>query len=205
MWTHKEAPKNWVIHGVDVDDEQIKIAKQIEKYAFVGKEAPLDASAYDVTLMCGLLEHVDDYYETACRYANSNVIVISVPNAWSVHRLTGYYMGIISSPESLDVGDILVGHKRVFSPDIFWTFIRLFTIDRNFTVEMIGTFPFKPFTSAGMIAAGNDDMWKAMSKAAVDIGICGVSKLPASCDTMDYASGYGWWGAEIYAVLRKNK
>ena len=48
--------------------------------------------------------------------SNNGKLLISVPNALSIHRLVGVEMGLIDKPDSLNSQDESIGHYRVYSP-----------------------------------------------------------------------------------------
>jgi 2-polyprenyl-3-methyl-5-hydroxy-6-metoxy-1,4-benzoquinol methylase len=73
---------------------------------------------FDTILMGHILEHVEDpvfILKKFKKYLNDlGVIIITVPNALSFHRLIGVGMGLLDSVYSLNDSDKLVGHKRVY-------------------------------------------------------------------------------------------
>lgn len=88
---------------------------------------------YDTIFMTHILEHLDkpeDILNNAYTYLNNKgVVLISVPNALSFHRLVGEKMGLLESPYSLNEQDKLLGHRRVF--------------DKKSMEELISKTPFK--------------------------------------------------------------
>lgn len=77
---------------------------------------------YDVIMMPHILEHVQDPVVLLKKYKqhlkDSGRLIISVPNAFSLNRLLGVEMGILHDPHELDEGDISIGHRRVYDPDL---------------------------------------------------------------------------------------
>ncbi len=73
---------------------------------------------YDAILATNILEHVDDPAATlACirRWCGPNTdVILTVPNAESLHRRLAVLMGIQPSIHSLSQRDHLVGHQRVY-------------------------------------------------------------------------------------------
>lgn len=73
---------------------------------------------YDVILATNVLEHVDDTLATLssilrwCR--DDTKVIVTVPNAESIHRRLAVLMGIQPSIYSLSPRDNLVGHQRVY-------------------------------------------------------------------------------------------
>ncbi len=77
--------------------------------------------AYDVILATNILEHVADPVDTLdCikKWCGSDTkVVVTVPNAESIHRRLAVLMGIQPTLETLSPRDHLVGHMRVYSFD----------------------------------------------------------------------------------------
>ena len=73
---------------------------------------------YDAILATNILEHVDNPADTlACirNWAGPNtLVVVTVPNAGSIHRRLAVLMGIQPTLNTLSPRDQLVGHMRVY-------------------------------------------------------------------------------------------
>lgn len=73
---------------------------------------------FDAIEMGFVLEHVDDPLSILKRYSTflkaRGSILISVPNARSLHRLIGYEAGLLDDPYRLSSFDLRLGHKRYF-------------------------------------------------------------------------------------------
>jgi len=73
---------------------------------------------YDVIIATNILEHVDNPINVLnCihKWCNSNTIVIvTVPNAESIHRRLAVLMNIQPSIYTLSPRDLIVGHQRVY-------------------------------------------------------------------------------------------
>lgn len=76
------------------------------------------AHHYDAILATNILEHVEDPTETlACIRAWCDVdtrVIVTVPNAESIHRRLAVLMGIQPQLDTLSFRDRLVGHLRVY-------------------------------------------------------------------------------------------
>jgi len=76
---------------------------------------------YDVILATNILEHVADPNDTLACIGNwcgpDTRVVVTVPNAGSVHRRLAVLMGIQPTLETLSPRDHLVGHMRVYDFD----------------------------------------------------------------------------------------
>jgi hypothetical protein len=78
--------------------------------------------------MGNILEHVDSpglVVENAVSWLTRNgVILATVPNADSFHRLLGVEMGLIDEVSSLNDTDKKIGHQRVFNMRSFKSLFR---------------------------------------------------------------------------------
>jgi SAM-dependent methyltransferase len=76
---------------------------------------------FDVAVLGHVLEHVADPVEIL-GVARDLVrpggdVLVTVPNALSLHRLAGVRMGLLAEPWSLNEDDVRIGHRRVYTPD----------------------------------------------------------------------------------------
>jgi trans-aconitate methyltransferase len=73
---------------------------------------------YGTIFMTHILEHLDDPAAVLRRAHGwlepGGRVLISVPNARSLHRLVGVKMGMIESPYALNEQDRVLGHRRVY-------------------------------------------------------------------------------------------
>ncbi|SDQ16373.1 Methyltransferase domain-containing protein [Paraburkholderia fungorum] len=76
---------------------------------------------YDAILATNILEHVGDPAETLASIrqwcGNDTRVVVTVPNAESIHRRLAVLMGIQPQLDTLSPRDHLVGHQRVYDMD----------------------------------------------------------------------------------------
>ena len=74
---------------------------------------------FDTVLACYLLEHVDDpvnILSVAKQFLHSDgVVIVVVPNANSIHRIVGQYMGLLKSRTDLSEQDLHDGHRRTYT------------------------------------------------------------------------------------------
>jgi trans-aconitate methyltransferase len=74
---------------------------------------------YDTVVAVNVLEHVADPDECLARISSvlnpKGTVVLSVPNAYSLHRQAGVESGAIPTCTSLGPADLKVGHRRVYS------------------------------------------------------------------------------------------
>jgi len=75
-------------------------------------------SKFDVVLANHVLEHVNDPVQVLTYlkgYLNKNgIVLITVPNATSLHRRIGVDMNMIKDVHELNQTDLSVGHQRVY-------------------------------------------------------------------------------------------
>jgi trans-aconitate methyltransferase len=73
---------------------------------------------FSTIFMTHILEHLDEPQRLLVRAAlwleDDGRVMISVPNALSLHRLAGVKMGMLPSPYALNEQDVLLGHRRVY-------------------------------------------------------------------------------------------
>jgi 2-polyprenyl-3-methyl-5-hydroxy-6-metoxy-1,4-benzoquinol methylase len=73
---------------------------------------------FDTIFMGHILEHVKDPVIILKKYANNLTphgrIIITVPNALSLHRIAAVSMGILKNPHEVTKQDISIGHRRVY-------------------------------------------------------------------------------------------
>ena len=187
MWADSQKPKS--LDGVDIDDDLLKKAGELGVYRTTSSSIDnFDMSGYDIVVCFGVLEHVEDYWTFSEPLQRSKRIVMTVPNAWSFHRITGYYMGMIEDPASMHAGDLEIGHKRVFTPEMWRDFITVFAADGGFHKMQCGSIGMKVLSSQQMIDIG-DDKWQSLDKTGEDLILCGDN-----C----------FYGAELYAILEKD-
>jgi 2-polyprenyl-3-methyl-5-hydroxy-6-metoxy-1,4-benzoquinol methylase len=78
---------------------------------------------YDSILMSHVLEHVEDpqrVLSLAKKWLKpGGLIIASVPNADSIHRIIGTRIGLIKEVTELNDSDLKVGHRRVFTKGQF--------------------------------------------------------------------------------------
>ncbi len=86
------------------------------------------AGAHDAALLGHVLEHVEDPVATlkvaAALVRPGGLVVATVPNALSLHRLAGHRMGLLDEPWSLNDEDRRIGHRRVYTPATFEVDVR---------------------------------------------------------------------------------
>jgi 2-polyprenyl-3-methyl-5-hydroxy-6-metoxy-1,4-benzoquinol methylase len=119
-------------HGCDVTllegsnlliDEALKHHPGL-KYAYSFFEEYTPISPFDVVVASHVLEHVDDPVSILKRMRQwvtpKGQVVVVVPNAESIHRQVGVYMGLQPRLDSLSDRDRTVGHQRVYSIDTLY-------------------------------------------------------------------------------------
>jgi 2-polyprenyl-3-methyl-5-hydroxy-6-metoxy-1,4-benzoquinol methylase len=111
---------------------------------------------YDLIIMGFILEHVADPVLILNQYKNylkaNGRIVIVVPNAESMHRRLGVYMGILNDIAKLSEHDHTLGHRRYFTSKS----IKDILAQAFLAVETIEGIFLKPFTTSQMSSLGLD-------------------------------------------------
>lgn len=110
------------------------------------------ADKYDTIVMGHVLEHIKDPVEVCKRIRTwlkkDGVLLVSVPNALSIHRLAAKEMGMLSSEYELNARDHELGHYRVYDMDLLQGDLK----NAGFTIHDSGGVFFKP-VSNGQIEA----------------------------------------------------
>ncbi len=77
---------------------------------------------FDIILLCHILEHVNNPVKILSflkrNMHESTKIIVTVPNAYSIHRLLGVEMGLLKDVHELNSSDLKVGHRRVYDFDL---------------------------------------------------------------------------------------
>ena len=75
---------------------------------------------FDVVILGHVLEHVaapvDLLRRASALVAPGGRLIVSVPNADSLHRQAGVAMGMLASVTELNEADLRIGHRRVYTP-----------------------------------------------------------------------------------------
>ncbi|MEM4313265.1 MAG: methyltransferase domain-containing protein [Thermoplasmata archaeon] len=120
---------------------------------------------FDRIEMGFILEHVDDPLFILSKYKNylksNGKIHIAVPNAKSLHRLIGYYSGLLNDLYQLSEYDLMLGHKRYYDIDT----IKHDILSSGLQITKIIGLMLKPITNEQMKILGfNDNIIKALVK-----------------------------------------
>ncbi len=115
---------------------------------------------FDTILAAHILEHVQAPLELLKKAAgwlkNDGRLIILVPNAGSLHRRVGQFMGIIGEIDDLSAADKLVGHRRVYTLKTLSDNI----IESGLKIIKTGGLTIKPLANAQM------EQWPAELLAA---------------------------------------
>jgi 2-polyprenyl-3-methyl-5-hydroxy-6-metoxy-1,4-benzoquinol methylase len=102
---------------------------------------------FDTIILAHLLEHVEEpvslLTEVSDWLSPNGRIIISVPNANSIHRQAGVEMGLLESIYELNDRDHEIGHKRVYD----WRTFRADIEDSGLSVINQGGVFLKPLTN----------------------------------------------------------
>ncbi|MBI5228648.1 class I SAM-dependent methyltransferase [Candidatus Micrarchaeota archaeon] len=110
---------------------------------------------FDVILLMHVLEHVRDPQQilSLCKkwLAKEGVVIVATPNAYSINRLLGVKMGLLSEAHELHENDLRIGHRRVYDFDSLERDIKA----AGFTVVEKQGVLFKPFPNSQMELLSN--------------------------------------------------
>jgi SAM-dependent methyltransferase len=135
---------------------------------------------FDLVQMGGMLKHLDDPTALLRRARSwlkpSGLLIATTPNARSLHRRVGVYMGMLEDLGALSEMDRNVGNLRHYDLDSF----RRLIVDGGYEIIEIATSITKPVSSDKM-EEWSDDLLDALDKIATEI------------------PDYGWY---IYSISR---
>lgn len=145
-----------------VDGSKLHIAQTQERIAETGRtgidfvhslfEDYNPGRSFDAIFMTHILEHLNDpvavLHRVAGWLAPGGLIFLAVPNCDSLHRHIGVKLGMIERLDSLNEQDHVVGHKRVYCPDLFREHVNMAGLD----VVCFGGLMIKPLSNRQMEA-----------------------------------------------------
>ncbi len=121
---------------------------------------------FDIIIMHHILEHVTDPVGVLSKCKDllndGGKLILSVPNANSIHRMLGVEMGLLKNVYELNESDRRVGHKRVYD---FASIKRDVENAKLRIIEKRGVF-FKPLSNSqmGKLSQGQIDGFYQMGK-----------------------------------------
>ena len=105
---------------------------------------------YSTVLLIGALHHSKNPTQILQNISNwihpNAKLIVSVPNAGSIHRRLGTKMGIINNAEEISKLGIRQGHERTYTIDLFKEQL----IDAGFSIDHFKGLFFKPFSNSQM-------------------------------------------------------
>ena len=115
-------PEVVVVEGAEMYADAVRaIVGQANVYRCLFEEFQ-PTVLFNEIVMAGVLEHVAEPVELLRRAAGwlapGGSIHVMVPNAYSLHRIVGVRMGMLSRPDELNSADVAMGHRRVYSPNL---------------------------------------------------------------------------------------
>jgi 2-polyprenyl-3-methyl-5-hydroxy-6-metoxy-1,4-benzoquinol methylase len=140
------------VDGSKKQIERAKINLPNDKVTFINSlfENLTAREQFDTVILAHILEHVTDplaVLATAKKYTSPNgVIIIDVPNAYSLHRQAGVLMGLLADEHELNEADRSIGHQRVYDFDALTNHIS----QAGLTVIERGGVFLKPFSNTQM-------------------------------------------------------
>lgn len=115
-----------IVDGAQVYIEAVErlLSNRAEYHTGLFEEVEIDRT-FDTILATNILEHVTDPQFILRRamewLAPGGVIIVSVPNAHSLHRQAGVKMGILKHVQELSETDHRLGHRRVYTRETLRT------------------------------------------------------------------------------------
>lgn len=135
---------------------------------------------YDTIIMGHILEHVDNPIFILNKFkeylVEGGVIIITVPNAKSFHRIAAVKMGMLKSIYELNRTDIKIGHKRVYDWDKLTDHINMAELKlikrTGYWLKFLSNKQIEDCLSADAIKAYMDLGTEFVNNAAEIVAIC---------------------------------
>ncbi|MFA5927121.1 MAG: class I SAM-dependent methyltransferase [Patescibacteria group bacterium] len=132
---------------------------------------------FDTIFMTHILEHLDDpikVLKNAREWLRpGGHVLISVPNANSIHRLIGVKMGLLAEKDSLNEQDKLLGHKRIYTPELLRQHVRSAGLKEIY----FGGIMLKPISNRQI-----EEQW---SKEMIDAFFAAGEDMPELCSEIN--------------------
>lgn len=120
---------------------------------------------FDTVVMSHVLEHLESPRLVLNRISkllnDDGVLIISVPNAKSIHRLVAAEMGLLQNIYELNTRDHQLGHYRVYDMEI----LKKEVTDAGYTILDSGGIFLKPLTNAQINEQWSKEMVEGFYKA----------------------------------------
>jgi 2-polyprenyl-3-methyl-5-hydroxy-6-metoxy-1,4-benzoquinol methylase len=138
---------------------------------------------FETIIMSHILEHLDEPVKmleiVSTWLKKDGRIIVAVPNAGSLHRRAAVKMGLLKTCDSLNNQDLLLGHRRVYYPEVLKEHCKL----AGLNVKHFGGVMLKALTNRQI-----EENWSSqMIEAFILLG----DDLPELC-------------AEMFVVLEKD-
>jgi 2-polyprenyl-3-methyl-5-hydroxy-6-metoxy-1,4-benzoquinol methylase len=151
-WLAREFPTLSVVDGSAKYIEEVKatVRSDVQFHHSLFQDFRCHTAFNDV-VMTRALEHIPEPVELLERIRNwvapDGRLHLVVPNALSLHRRLGVYMGMLSAPNAFSERDRLYGHCRVYDPDL----LRQHLVEAGWKVELVTGCFLKPLSNAQMM------------------------------------------------------
>jgi hypothetical protein len=109
-----------------------------------------------------IVEDVDIFLTKVKEFCHQDTIIyINTPNSISIHRILGFYLGLLKDLNELSENDVKFNHKRTFNIKTLEE-----TASKYFKVLDKGSYLFKPFADAQMnlILKDNENILLGLTK-----------------------------------------
>lgn len=124
---------------------------------------------FNTIFMTHILEHLDNPVGVLRRsqewLAAGGRLLIAVPNANSLHRLVGVKMGMLLHKDALNEQDILLGHQRVYTPELLKQHVR----EAGFNLTHFGGVMVKPISNRQIEQQWSDELIDAFFALSEDM------------------------------------
>jgi trans-aconitate methyltransferase len=119
---------------------------------------------YDCVILSSVLHMIKDDFAVLDKIHylcdERNIVHINVPNRYSMHRILGVNMGMLSDVSSLSKKDIKYGHKRIYNNADLLGLVS----SAGFDVRFYKTYMMKPFNEEKMSCIADERVLSGLEK-----------------------------------------
>lgn len=193
VWDHYMGPRGGIdpfkpeINLIEPNDKyrDIVVSKGICNLVFTNMDhSIIKVSEYDLVTIFGVLEHVDEPQHFLSDYYGAERILVTVPNAYSFHRVVGVEMGLLENVHELGPSDLAIGHKRVYEAKTLMLELRKMFQPPEYLISC-WSFGFKPSASKDMDHFSYEQL-EAMDRALGHYGIDAGAELVAEVKRCEF-------------------
>lgn len=170
QWLSEDFKTVTVVEGSEIFLKEVKEKAKLRNVDFVHSmfENYVSVNKFDAIFMSHILEHMERPVLILKKFKKyltpRGKIFIAVPNANSLHRLAGVKMGLLQKENSLNEQDVILGHKRVYTPQLLRDHIQR----AGYKIKKFGGVMLKPISNCQMEGGWSAELIDAFFKLGED-------------------------------------